>query len=198
MMAIDTKSPSFQRFVIVIIVLAVLLFLFFKFPYANNQKTIRMLETQRGDLADKVKKAEEAKAKLPELEARYQLRLQQWEIAQTMLPTEKEIPDLINIITNSGIKSGVLVSYFKPNQPSPRGDYAEIMFKLKASSGYHNLGKFISYIGNLPRIIKVSSAKLVASKEDKTVAGTFDAITYTMTGRQVVTKKPRSQRRRTR
>lgn len=198
MMAIDTKSPTFQRFLIVIIILAVAVFLFLKFPYAANQKKIKALETQRGELADKVKKAEEAKAKLPELEARYQLRQKQWEIAQTMLPTEKEIPELINVITNSGIKSGVLISYFKPSPPSPQREYGEMQLKLKASSGYHSLGRFLAYIGNLPRIIKITSAKLEASKGKKAVDGVFTAVTYTMTGRQVVAKKPKSRRRGTR
>ncbi|RKX70944.1 hypothetical protein DRP53_03325 [candidate division WOR-3 bacterium] len=195
-MAIDAKSPAFQRFLVVVIIVAVAIFLFFKFVYAKNQKTIQTLEQKRAELAEKVKKAEEAKAKLPELEARYQLRLKQWEIAQTMLPTEKEIPNLINIITNSGIKSGVLISYFKPSHPQPRGDYAEIQLKLKATAGYHNLGKFLAYIGNLPRIIKISSAKLEADKDKKKVKGAFGAVTYTMAGRQVMTKKPKPRRGR--
>ena len=197
-MAIDTKSPAFQRLLIIVIILAVVAFLFFRFPYSSNKKIIRDLEAKQDSLAEKVKKAEEAKAKLPELEARYQLRLQQWEIAQTMLPTEKEIPELINIITNSGIKSGVLISYFEPSPLQPKRDYAEIKLNLRASAGYHNLGRFLAYIGSLSRIIKVSTAKLSASKEHKKVDATFTAVTYTMTGRTVTTKKPRARGRRTR
>ncbi len=179
----DLKSPQTQRNIFVIVLLILLFILFLKVPYANNNKTIKQLDEQRLAIEAEVRKAEEAKAKLPELEARYNQLLKAWEIAKEMLPPEKEIPSLLRLITNSGIKAGISFIYFRPSDPVPKGMYVEVPFQLKVLCTYHELGKFLSTVGNLKRIVNFPTAKMSPEKEEKILVD-MSAFTYTIpTGR---------------
>ncbi|MEO0225522.1 MAG: type 4a pilus biogenesis protein PilO, partial [candidate division WOR-3 bacterium] len=163
----DLKNPQTQRNIFVILLLVVLFILFLKIPYANNSKVIQELEQRRVSLEEEVRKAEEAKAKLPEVEARYNQLMRAWEIAKEMLPPEKEIPSLLRMITNAGIKAGVSFVYFKPTDPVSKGMYNEIPFQLKVICTYHELGKFLAAVGNLKRIVNFPTAKMTTEKEEK-------------------------------
>ncbi len=181
----DLKNPQTQRNIFVIVLLVLVFIVFLKVPYANNSKAIQELDKRRVGLEAEVRKAEEAKAKLPEVEARYNQLLAMWEIAKEMLPPEKEIPALLRMITNAGIKSGVTFIYFKPDQPQTKGMYSEVPFQLKVICTYHDLGRFLSAVGNLKRIVNFPTAKIEpeAKTEDK-VSVNMSAFTYTIpTGR---------------
>jgi len=179
----DFKNPQTQRNLLVIILLILGFIVFLKLPYANSNKRIQELDQQRLSLEAEVRKAEEAKAKLPEVEARYNQLQKAWEIAKEMLPPEKEIPSLLRSITNSGIRAGVSFVYFKPTEPAVKGMYTEIPFQLKVLCTYHDLGKFLSAVGNLKRIVNFPTAQMATDKEDK-IAVNLSAFTYTIpTGR---------------
>jgi Tfp pilus assembly protein PilO len=64
-----------------------------------------------------------------------------------------------------------------------KGMYTEIPFQLKVLCGYHDLGRFLSAVGNLKRIVNFPTAQMVTDKEDK-IAVNLSAFTYTIpTGR---------------
>lgn len=175
----DLKNPQTQRNIFIVFILILLFIVFLKVPYSNNNKRIKELDESRLSLEAEVRKAEEAKAKLPEVEARYNQLLRMWEIAKEMLPPEKEIPSLLKLITNSGIKAGVSFIYFKPEVASSKGMYMEVPFQLKVMCNYHDLGKFLSAVGNLKRIVNFPTSKLTAEKEGR-IEVLMSAFTYTL------------------
>jgi len=158
--------------------------LFFRFPYNSNLKRIKTLEAKRDSLQIKVQEAEAARARLPELQARIARLEAEWEKAKEMLPQEKEIPSLIQQISYSGTKAGVSFTLFKPSGPIAKPNYQEIPVQVKVSCGFHQLGRFLSNVGNLSRIVNIPAVKLAAGKSGRSVEAELSAITYTVAKQQ--------------
>lgn len=76
------------------------------------------------------------------------------------LPTRTEMPDLLEDISNTGKKNGLVFELFKPENEQPREFYAAKPISIKARANYHQLGEFISNIAVLPRIVNLQSVSL--------------------------------------
>jgi type IV pilus assembly protein PilO len=175
----NLREPKTQQLIVFIVLMIVILVLFFRFPYTGNQKKIKDLADTVQVLRGRVQEAEAAKARLPELQARIARLEAEWDVAKEMLPQEKEIPKLIQQISNSGTKAGVSFILFKPSGPNPKENYQEIPVQLKVTCGYHQLGRFLSNVGNLSRIVNIPSIKIVHGK-DRSTEAELRTITYTV------------------
>lgn len=170
-----------------------MLILFFHFPYRAQRQRISRLTTKRDSLQIEVQKAEAARARLPELQAKIARLEVEWEKAKEMLPKEKELPALIQQISNSGTKAGTSFLLFKPSGPVPKQNYSEIPVQIKVACGYHQLGKFLSNIGNLARIVNVPAVNIKTGK-DRSVEAELKAVTYTVAaGKEVPRAAPPRQ-----
>lgn len=187
----NLREPKIQQTVIFFIILIVVLILYFRFPYSSSKNKIDTLTSTQDSLRIEVQKAEAARARLPELQEKIARLEIEWEKAKEMLPKEKEIPSLIQQISNSGTKAGVSFLLFKPSGPHPKQNYSEIPVQIKIQSGYHQLGRFLSNIGNLSRIVNVPEVKISAGG-NRSIEAELSAITYTVArGKEVPSGAPR-------
>ncbi len=175
----NLREPKTQKMILFLVILIILLILFFRFPYTSNRNKINQLTAKRDSLQIEVQKAEQARARLPELQAKIARLEIEWEKAQEMLPKAKEIPALIQQISNSGTKAGVSFLLFKPSGPIPKMNYSDIPVQIKIECGYHQLGRFLSNVGNLARIVNVPAVKVKSGKK-RSVEANLSAITYTV------------------
>jgi type IV pilus assembly protein PilO len=185
----NLKDPKTQQTIIFVVVLILVLILFFRFPYTANQKKIKILSSRQDSLKIEVQKAEAARARLPELQAKIARLEAEWEKAKEMLPIAKEIPSLIQQISNSGTKAGVNFLLFKPSVPIPKAGsiYSEIPVQIKVTCAYHQLGRFLSNVGNLSRIVNVPAIKIIAAK-NRSVEAELSTLTYTVTKAKEVSR----------
>jgi len=175
----NIREPKTQKTIAFFIIIIIVLVLFFQFPHKSNREKINILTARRDSLQIEVQKAEAARARLPELQAKIARLEIEWERAKEMLPKQKEIPSLIQQISNSGTKAGVSFLLFKPSSPQLHTNYSEIPVQLKVSCDYHQLGEFLSNIGNLARIVNVPSVKISTGKK-RSVEANLSAVTYTV------------------
>lgn len=175
----NLREPSTQKLVIFVIILILVLVAFFHFIHRPTRNRIKVLTEQRNKLQSEVQAAEAARARLPELQSKIARLEVEWERAQEMLPKAKEIPRLIQEISNSGAKAGVSFKLFKPSGPIPQKNYSEIPVQIKVECGYHQLGRFLSNVGNLARIVNVPSVKIKPGNK-RTIEADLSAITYTV------------------
>jgi type IV pilus assembly protein PilO len=189
----NLKESSNQKLIIFFVILVlVLIVFFFVWPYKANRKELQQLTARRDSLQTEVQKAEAARARLPELQAKIARLEIEWEKAKEMLPKAKEIPSLIQQISNSGTKAGVSFLLFKPSGAIAQANYSEIPVQIKVSCGYHQLGKFLSNVGNLARIVNVPTIKIKAGK-DRSIEADLSAKTYTVAkGKEVKNVPPRN------
>ena len=176
----NLRERKTQQLVIFLIILVVVLILFFRFPYSANKQKVDDLRSRRDSLQIEVQKAEAARIRLPELQEKIARLEVEWERAKEMLPKEKEIPSLIQQISNSGTRAGVSFVLFRPSNIVPKINYSEIPVQIKVTCGYHQLGRFLSNVGNLARIVNVPSIK-VSTGKDRSCEAELRTLTYTVT-----------------
>ncbi len=131
-------------------------------------------ETQREELAraqnvEKTLKVkfEKKQAKAANLEAYKAQMVEMEESFGTMLrqlPSKTEVADMLVDITQTGLASGLEFRLFKPKGEIPKEFYAELPISIEVSGSYHNLGKFISGMAALPRIVTLHNIGIKAEK----------------------------------
>lgn len=89
---------------------------------------------------------------------------------QNQLPGKKEIPSLLENLSQIAKESNVKLLGIQP-QPSPdRGEeftvYQEVPIAINAECGYHQLGLFINKLENSARFMKVADIKITGGAKN--------------------------------
>lgn len=134
-----------------------------------------------------LKKEFEDKAfKAANLEA---LRKQMVEMEQSFgalvsqLPTDTEVPGLLEDITNKGVESGLEIKSIKLQPEVSKEFYIELPINIEVSGNYHDFGTFVGGIAALPRIVTLHDFKISADpKTQGVLLMTIAAKTYRYKG----------------
>ena len=111
------------------------------------------------------------KAQLAQIEQSFGTMLRQ-------LPGETEIPSLIVDISQTGLAAGLQEKLFVPQSEIPRDFYAEKPINIRLNGSYHEIGKFVSGIAALPRIVTLHNITITPETKDG-----FDALTMQVTAK---------------
>ena len=82
----------------------------------------------------------------------------------SQLPSDTEVPGLLEDITNKGLLNGLEIASIDLQKERAREFYVELPIAISASGSYHDLGAFISGMAGLPRIVTLHDFK-ISSKE---------------------------------
>ena len=74
----------------------------------------------------------------------------------SQLPSDTEVPGLLEDITNKGEGSGLVFQAIKLEKERTREFYIELPIKITATGTYHDMGSFVSGVASLPRIVTLS------------------------------------------
>jgi type IV pilus assembly protein PilO len=86
------------------------------------------------------------KAQMEEMEASFGALLRQ-------LPSDTEVPGLLEDITRTGLGSGLEFEEIKLQPEVAQQFYIELPIQIKVVGGYHDLATFVSGVSSLPRIV---------------------------------------------
>lgn len=109
----------------------------------NEEAQLRVEFEQKAFLAANL---EEYRAQTVEMEESFTELLRQ-------LPSETEVPGLIDDVTNTGEGSGLEFSNFELPEEQVQEFYIEIPINLNAVGSYHDFGTFVSGVASLDRIV---------------------------------------------
>jgi type IV pilus assembly protein PilO len=156
-----------KKLLIVVVVAALIPGLYWYSFHRSKAATIKNL---RNDLSNKQAKLNENKAiarNLPRFKEEVEkLNLRLGKVVQE-LPNSREIPNLLETISNMGSVSGLEVVFIKPKADVDKGFYAEVPIQVRVKGGYHEMGMFLEALSKLPRIINVSDISMGNPKEDE-------------------------------
>lgn len=79
------------------------------------------------------------------------------------LPSDTEVPGLLEDITNKGLLNGLEIASIDLQQEQAREFYVELPIAIQATGSYHDLGAFISGMAGLPRIVTLHDFSISAS-----------------------------------
>jgi len=104
------------------------------------------LKQQFSSKAFQAANLEAYKAQMVEMEASFGALLRQ-------LPSDTEVPGLLEDITRTGLGSGLEFEEIKLQPEVTQQFYIELPIQIKVVGGYHDLATFVSGVSSLPRIV---------------------------------------------
>ena len=118
-------------------------------------------QTLRRDFEKKAFEAanlEAYKAQLVEMERRFGALVAQ-------LPSEAEVPGLLDDITDKGELNGLSIQRIDLLDEQAQTFYVELPIAIEATGSYHDLGAFISGMAGLPRIVTLHDFEIAVDSE---------------------------------
>ncbi|SFR60581.1 type IV pilus assembly protein PilO [Marinobacter gudaonensis] len=122
---------------------------FIKDQYAQLErveKTEQELRKKYEEKAYQVANLEVFKAQMAEMEETFGALVRQ-------LPSETEVPGLLEDITNTALGNGLSLQEVKLQPEQRRDFYSELPINIRVSGSYHELASFVSSVASLPRIV---------------------------------------------
>lgn len=152
--------------------------------YFITQEQLATLEKQE---QEEIKLKEEFRTKQSEANSLEKLREQLKQIEDSFkellkkLPTETEVPGLLVDISQTGLANGLNFELFQPmgERDGQGGFYKELPIKLRVRGSYHALGKFVSDIALLQRIVTQHNISIAPVPGSKTNELTLDTTAKT-------------------
>lgn len=100
------------------------------------------------------------KEQMKEMEASFGALLRQ-------LPSDTEVPGLLEDITRTGLASGLEFSEIKLLPEVQQQFYIELPIQIVVEGGYHDLATFVSGVSSLPRIVTLHDFELTPINKDE-------------------------------
>jgi type IV pilus assembly protein PilO len=153
--------------------------------YAISDMRDQLTQVESKELSLK-KEFEDKAFKAANLDA---LRKQMTEMQQSFgalvsqLPTDTEVPGLLEDITNKGVESGLEIKSIKLQPEQTKEFYVELPISIEVTGTYHDFGTFVSGIAGLPRIVTLHDFKINSDPKTQGVLSmSISAKTYRYKG----------------
>ncbi len=104
---------------------------------------------------------------LDELKRQHDLVQQYVKKMEGQLPSTADYGDLLAFINRAADGHGLMLELFKPGVVSVKDYYAELPVELQIIANYQDMGKFVSEIAKMPRIVTLNNLTLTVSKDAK-------------------------------
>ena len=168
----DFKDPMVQKTIVLVIFLAIVAYVYFftqfmPFFFQPRKARIEALTVDYEKISADLEKARKTVDNLERLEEEYERLHEKWVAAQSLLPQEKEVAELLRKVTRAGNQAGVDFQLFEPLEPINKEFIAENPVKVRIKGQYHQLGVFLSKVANLDRIVNVSAIHITPVEQVK-------------------------------
>ena len=96
------------------------------------------------------------------------------------LPNKTEVAALLVDISQQGLGAGLEFRLFKPGAEAQSDFYVELPIQIAVTGNYHEFGRFISGLSELPRIVTTHNIHI---KPEPAPAGTTGKLSLELTGK---------------
>jgi len=152
--------PAWQRYAVMFGVSIIVVVIFYFVVITEKVEQLAKLDTDLSTINQEVTTNESLeknegvlKAKIEELEAAKKK-------AATQLPSDKEIPELLEQVSKLGTERGLEFLTFKPLAEVRQEFYAEVPVSLEVTGKFHDVLLFFDDISQLPRIVTIGDMKI--------------------------------------
>jgi len=162
---------------------AILLYLYIQFIYIAAFRNYSDIKKKLVIKQKELKQAQELLARYDDFKARAsEIKLATHKLEKSM-PNKPRIPELLKNITLIATNCELQDFQFVPGKLVDKKTYAQQNIRVKFNSGYHSLGKFVSELIVMPRIVNikflnVSSVKKPTNKESINIEILLETYVY--------------------
>jgi type IV pilus assembly protein PilO len=152
-MALIPDDPK-QRNALVLAILTVALFyVFWAYWYAPKTEEISEKTAQRGRLDDTYGQAQVLSLRREELRAQLDAYAADVERLERLIPQSEEVAGLLNQISAAARQTGVSDPAMRPEAQEVGAFYTKESYEIGVIGDYHDIGRFLTAIASLPRIV---------------------------------------------
>lgn len=160
--------PAVVKFITGVLLLLAIVALGYNFHLKDLQANLEAKQAEEVSLKEQFsRKAFQAanldayKEQMEEMEVSFGALLKQ-------LPSDTEVPGLLEDITRTGLGSGLEFEEIKLLPEVGQQFYIELPIQITVVGSYHDLATFVSGVAGLPRIVTLHDFDLVPASEDGT------------------------------
>jgi type IV pilus assembly protein PilO len=164
---------------------------FWNFYAKPAQESISQREAQLATIQAEIQRGLGTARRLPEFRRQVQDLEAQLERLRPVLPSEKDVADLLRRIQGMATQSNLTIRGFAPQAVATRQMYAEWPIGLQIEGTYHNLGAFLERVSKFPRIINVTGIHIKARDTSKDGGASGHSITAECTATTFVLIEPK-------
>lgn len=177
------KDPAQQKRLLIGLVPLLLVFAYWYFLHGDYTQEVADMRTRLENLETMNASARLRSTQSRELEERLQQFERHIDRLEDLVPRGEEVSQLLFQINQRAEQMGVEVVRFTPGQTSPGAHYNRRTYEMTVRGTYHNIGRFLSDIGGLPRIITPTRLALSTSNTPgrggvQLLEGSFELVTY--------------------
>lgn len=142
---------------------------FWYFFYKDNERAISRLQRDISESKQRLTKLKEAVAQSKKLQEELTLAQQSLEEILIFLPELREIPGILQSVSEMGARAGLEQLLFEPKKEEVKDFYSVIPISLDLRGSFHSIGLFYDELSQFPRVIRVRSFALEKSDEDSSL-----------------------------
>ena len=146
---------------------------FWNYYVRPAQESLAQRQAQLDTIRADIQRGLATARRLPEFRRQVADLEAQLERLRPVLPSEKDVADLLRRIQGMATQSNLTIRGFAPQAVATRAMYAEWPIGLQIEGTYHNLGSFLERVSKFPRIINVTGMHI----KGKDSGGPGDSIT---------------------
>lgn len=145
--------PAAVRALACLIVLVVVLALGYFMHLTDLQDSLERTRQEEATLKEQFTVKVRQAANLEEYKEQMQLMEASFEALLRQLPSDTEVPGLLEDITSAGLNSGLEFEEIKLLPEVTQPFYIELPIQVKVLGSYHDLATFVSAVAGMPRIV---------------------------------------------
>ena len=193
------KLNKIHRILICAGLLILMIGLFVYLSYMPKLEDIKKNKAELAKLEDELAVAKRNAKDLKKFQKRISAAESQFKIVMRSLPEKKEIPSLLESISQSGSDSGLEIQLFQPLKEKRRDFYAEIPVSMRMQGDFHNTVLFFDRVARLSRVVNLKDITMKPAKGGK-LTTSCKAVTYKFVQpkakKKKKSKKKKSKRKR--
>ncbi|MBO8144090.1 MAG: type 4a pilus biogenesis protein PilO [Thermodesulfobacterium sp.] len=175
----EETATKREKFLIVFVSVLVPLFLFYQFYYVQAKEKINILREDVKKLDLEIKKYENSVKKIKVLEVQMKQRREFLNRIKKILPSEKEIPDILRQISDLAKENNLEIITFEPGKEKPQDYYNIIPLKMEIEGRFSNIVNFLNSIESLQRLVVLNDIKFQIKNNQLNAMATFHTFKYT-------------------
>lgn len=159
----DLKDPKVQKIALVCVVFFILAYFWYSRVYTPQSNQIESKQSEYQTMITNLRNVEMKSKSLEALQAEYKGLLARYRDIEQLLPEVKMVPSFLVQLHTASSLTGTKIIAIAPLPIQSESFYNVAGFDVKLVGGYHEFGKFISYIANFPFIVNVSNMEITSS-----------------------------------
>lgn len=158
----DFKDSKVQKIALGVIAFFIITYFWYTRLYTHYDIQIANKSQEFETITTELRNVEMKAKSLDALKGEYSDLLDRYHEIESLLPEVKQIPSFLVQLHMASSLTGTKITKVIPGELSSDQFYNVASFEIELKGGFHELGRFTSYVANFPFITNVSDMKIIA------------------------------------